>query len=168
MPGSLTTTSGCDARQYAWNASTVMPALRLKNDSALTMNGAGRASVRFAAERPLLESARRRLLHEWIGIGGRDFERAVRFLALKGRQRPDGRAANAGIRIARGPLRDDRNGTLVSHLAEREERPSTHSGILVTGARSQGVDSLRLTEAGQGFGGTAADGGIGITREEAC
>src|SRR5262245_33052 len=166
MPGSLVTTSGCDARQYAWNASTLMPALRLKNDSALTMIRAGRASVRFAAERPLLESAHRRLLHEWVRIRGRDFERAARVLAPKGRQRPHGRAANAGIRIARGPLRDDRDRGLVSHLTERDERLSAHRGILVGGTRSERADGFRLPEAAQGFGGTATDGGVGISREK--
>src|SRR5439155_21194460 len=37
MPGSLTTTSGWAVRQWAWKASTDIPALRLKNETALTM-----------------------------------------------------------------------------------------------------------------------------------
>src|SRR6266542_1918367 len=69
MPGSLTTTSGWAARQYAWKAATDIPDLRLKNESAVTMIRSSKRSAAVFLRRPPGRSRRSHTRREHSTVG---------------------------------------------------------------------------------------------------
>src|SRR6267143_660913 len=71
MPGSFATTSGWRDSQYAWNASTDMPDLRLKNETALTMALPSAKGVDQLLERDHLTATRGRRHHDERRDAGR-------------------------------------------------------------------------------------------------
>src|SRR5262245_33809201 len=84
MPASRVTTAGWWVRQYAWNSSTGMPALRLKNDSTFTMGGLSSSASRrvdLPLEEPAEPSAVLRLQLRLHPILPRDDTPAVRAAA---------------------------------------------------------------------------------------